>query len=103
MADEVQAREKWLDEKVQEQLKKAKYDPPVVLAAAIVQQRDDLDRIAQPIINTPKPKVEPPKVEPPKEEKKEEKPAETKEEAGPPPPPEAAAGEKDAAAPMEHD
>lgn len=92
VADELQAREKWLDEKLQEQLKKAKYDPPVVLVSSIVQQREELEKIVQPIVNTPKPKVEPPK-----EEKKEEKKDDA---AAPPPPPEPAAADP---APMEHE
>ena len=68
MANEVEARERWLDEKMREQQHKAKYDPPVVMSSAISQQREELEKLATPIMNTPKPKVEPPK-----EEKKEEK------------------------------
>ncbi len=77
VAEEVQLRENWLNEKIAEQQKKAKYDPPVVLSSAITLQREELERIANPIVNTPKPKVEPPKAaEAPKEEgKKEEAPA----------------------------
>lgn len=91
VAAELAAREAWIDEKIAQQRQLAKYDPPVVNASAIVQQREEFERIAVPIMNTPKPKVEPPKPEAakpeaPKEEKKEEAkpaPAAEKKEEGP--------------------
>lgn len=103
VADEVAAREKWLDDKVQEQLKKAKYDPPVVLVSAIVQQREELDRIVQPIINTPKPKVEPPKDEPKPEAPKPEAPKPEAKDEQKPDPAAGATGDQAKAAPMDQD
>uniref|UniRef100_A0A0K0E6P5 Heat shock 70 kDa protein 4-like n=1 Tax=Strongyloides stercoralis TaxID=6248 RepID=A0A0K0E6P5_STRER len=69
--DAVEEKRKWVWENKDKQAKKAKYDAPHVWCREISSAKASLDSIVNPIMNKPKPKVEPPKEEPPKKEKKE--------------------------------
>lgn len=65
---DVANREGWLNPKVTEQGKLAKHQDPVVLTSQLVQEKNYMEAVCNPIINKPKPepKEEPP-VEPPTE------------------------------------
>lgn len=67
VAKAVEEKAAFINTKKTEQSKLAKYDPPAVLVAALVAQKEELERICRPVVNTPKPKAEPPKEEPKKE------------------------------------
>lgn len=65
--EEVNKKDQWLNENLAKQASANKWDTPVLSAASINLQREELERLTNPTINTPKPKVEPPKQpEPPK-------------------------------------
>lgn len=58
--DELAKKEAWYAEKQREQAALAKHDDPVLLSSALNSAATELDRVSNPVINTPKPKVEPP-------------------------------------------
>lgn len=62
--DELAKKEAWYTEKQREQAALAKHDDPVLLSSALTSAAGELDRACNPIINTPKPKVEPPPAAP---------------------------------------
>ncbi|CEF67335.1 Heat shock protein 4 [Strongyloides ratti] len=70
--DAVEEKRKWVWENKDKQAKKAKYDAPHVWCREISNAKALLDSIVNPIMNRPKPKVEPPK----KEKKEPAQPAE---------------------------
>mmetsp|Transcript_48512 Transcript_48512/g.149872 ORF Transcript_48512/g.149872 Transcript_48512/m.149872 type:complete len:221 (-) Transcript_48512:62-724(-) len=61
---ELELKEKWMQEKLVAQSRCAQHDTPAVLTDELKVQRDQLERLAKPIVNKPKPKADPPKVEP---------------------------------------
>ncbi|KAJ2455303.1 adenyl-nucleotide exchange factor sse1 [Coemansia sp. RSA 2336] len=63
----VEQVQEWLDERLEKQSQKQKWDAPVVFANEIRKQREDLVYFTTPILNRPKPQPKP-------EEKPEEKP-----------------------------
>uniref|UniRef100_A0A0N5CE53 Heat shock 70 kDa protein 4L n=1 Tax=Strongyloides papillosus TaxID=174720 RepID=A0A0N5CE53_STREA len=69
--DAVEEKRRWVWDNKDKQAKKAKYDAPHVWCHEIRNAKISLDSIVNPIMNKPKPKVEPPKAEPPKKGKKE--------------------------------
>ncbi|EGD83551.1 HS24/P52 protein [Salpingoeca rosetta] len=70
VADAVAETEEWLNTKSAEQAKLPKSTPPVLTTKDLDAKRSELERTCNPIMSTPKPKVEPPK----EEEKKAEQP-----------------------------
>jgi heat shock protein 4 len=85
VVSECETLEKWLNEKMQAQEKLSKHVNPVFTVAEVHKKNEDITRLANSLLNKPKPapkKEEPKKEEAPKpEEKKEEaKPEEKKEE-----------------------
>ncbi|XP_014665007.1 PREDICTED: 97 kDa heat shock protein-like [Priapulus caudatus] len=82
----VKEKSDWFNLQMNNQTGRALTDDPVVLASQIRNEQKLLESTCNPILNTPKPKVEPPKDEPKKEEEKseekgeQEKPMETGEE-----------------------
>jgi len=61
---------KWFNEKMQANAKCLLTSPPVVYPSQILTEKKLLNDFCNPIINKPKPKVEPPKDDPKKEDKK---------------------------------
>eukprot|EP00053_Salpingoeca_punica_P014851 m.135270 g.135270 ORF g.135270 m.135270 type:complete len:814 (-) comp16556_c0_seq2:349-2790(-) len=59
--EKVEAADAWVQERQNAQRKLSKYDPPAVTAALLNSKKDELERYCNPIVNKPKPKVEPPK------------------------------------------
>ncbi len=98
--DELTKKETWYSEKQREQAQRAKHDDPVLLASALTSAAQELDRTANPVINTPKPKVEPPPVAAADGAKKD---GDKKKEADAPAAPAGAGEKKDAPANMDLD
>ncbi|OQV14766.1 Heat shock protein 105 kDa [Hypsibius exemplaris] len=65
----VDEKQRWLDEKMNAQSKRALHLEPVVAIAQIKKEKEEMERLVNPILNKPKPKPVP-KPEPPKEEPK---------------------------------
>ncbi|XP_062514689.1 heat shock 70 kDa protein 4-like [Corticium candelabrum] len=61
--ESVDTKQKWMEEKMHTQGKVAVHCDPAVYTSQIVYERENLQRTCDPIINKPKPKVEPPKDE----------------------------------------
>lgn len=61
-------KEEWMNKSMNDAKKQSLYDPPSVLVSQIMSHKQSLEFTCNPIMNKPKPKVDPPK-----EEKKEEK------------------------------
>eukprot|EP00043_Microstomoeca_roanoka_P025140 m.7703 g.7703 ORF g.7703 m.7703 type:complete len:834 (-) comp5280_c0_seq1:41-2542(-) len=64
VADQVNSTEQWLNAKVNEQNSLPKYSTPVLTVTDLENKAAEVERICKPVVNKPKPKVEPPKDEP---------------------------------------
>ncbi|KAJ2415034.1 adenyl-nucleotide exchange factor sse1, partial [Coemansia sp. RSA 2531] len=57
--DRIEKVQEWLDEKLDKQSQKAKWDAPIIFANEIAKQCEDLGYFATPIMNRPKPEPKP--------------------------------------------
>ncbi|KAJ2042097.1 adenyl-nucleotide exchange factor sse1, partial [Coemansia sp. S16] len=62
--DRIEKVQEWLDEKLDKQSQKAKWDAPIIFANEIAKQCEDLGYFATPIMNRPKPEPKPEEVTP---------------------------------------
>ncbi|XP_065190061.1 heat shock 70 kDa protein 4-like [Sycon ciliatum] len=61
VAGHVEAKQVWMHERMAEVAKLNKFDNPPFLSTAILTEKTALENLCNPVVNKPKPKVEPPK------------------------------------------
>ncbi|KRZ16880.1 Heat shock 70 kDa protein 4L, partial [Trichinella zimbabwensis] len=65
----IDASQKWFDENINAQSRRALTDPPVVFVSQIISEKERFDNLISPIVNKPKPKKDNPPPPPPESQK----------------------------------